>query len=233
MLALVAWVLVSSHVPPGPTVKTIFRYGGNVVGDEVVAEPVAFVGRAPQFASAGVDGNAHGIAYAPRIDARRGAVRGELQNVGAVKFRRVAVRVVVVGVRTDGDKHPAAIVGKGDVASPVAATAQESASGNFFYHRLRTGAGLQIAILIREAYYRIGVSYVDPFRFRAGRIEVDAERLVESGGENLCLLRAAIRSDATENLNLTGAAFGQEKIAIGRGPNQAREIESAGVELHS
>src|SRR3984885_10226198 len=48
MLSCVARILVFAYVPPGPAVKTAVFYSGNVVGDEVVAQPIAFIDRAPQ-----------------------------------------------------------------------------------------------------------------------------------------------------------------------------------------
>ncbi len=49
---------------------------------------------------------------------------------------------------------------------------------------LRRAACLQIAILIRKADDRIGVAYVDPLRIGSGRIEVYAERPIQTAGED-------------------------------------------------
>ena len=67
MLACVARVLLTAahaHVPPRPAVKAAFLHVGDVVGYEVVAEPVALVGGAPQLAGGGIDGLAYTVAQA-------------------------------------------------------------------------------------------------------------------------------------------------------------------------
>ena len=60
----VAGILVAADVPPGPAVEAAGFDGGDVVGDEVVAECVALVDGAPEFAGDGVDGEADGVADA-------------------------------------------------------------------------------------------------------------------------------------------------------------------------
>ena len=60
----VAGILVAADVPPGPAVEAAGFDVGDVVGDEVVAECVALVDGAPEFAGDGVDGEADGVADA-------------------------------------------------------------------------------------------------------------------------------------------------------------------------
>ena len=54
----------------------------------------------------------------------------------------------------------------------------------------------------------------------------------ETGGENLRLLGLALGGDSAEDANVARFAFGDEKIAIGRGADQAWIIESGRVLLH-
>ena len=64
-------VLVAAHVVPGPAIKAALLDGGDVVGDEVVAEVVALVGGAPELAGGRVDGLADAVADAVRRRPRR------------------------------------------------------------------------------------------------------------------------------------------------------------------
>ena len=43
------------EIEPGPTVESTFLHVGHVVGHQVIAQPVALVGGAPQFAGRWVD----------------------------------------------------------------------------------------------------------------------------------------------------------------------------------
>ncbi len=148
VLADVARVLVAAHVPPRPAVEAAFLHVGDVVGDEVVAEAIALIGRAPQLAGDGVDGFADAVADAPGVDLDELAVGRELEDIGAVEFLRVGVGVVDVGVRADGGEELAAVFGEDQVAGPVAAAAQASAAGQVG-EVLHGAGGLQVAVLDR------------------------------------------------------------------------------------
>ena len=165
---------------------------GHVVGDEVVAEAIAFIGRAPQFAGNGVDGFTDAVADAPGVDLDEVAFGGELEDVGAVVLLGVSVGVVDVGVGADGGEELAAVFRKDQVAGPVAAAAQASAAGQFS-EVFRGSACLQIAILVREADDAVGVADVDVFGIGARGIERDAERLMQAVCEDGGLLRLAVR----------------------------------------
>src|SRR5580698_9603845 len=98
MLALVARILMRTHVPPRPAVETPVLDVGDVVGDQVVAEIVALVGGAPQLAGLRIQRDAYRIANAVRKYAQARAVRIELQNIGAMKFLWVGVGIVHIRV---------------------------------------------------------------------------------------------------------------------------------------
>ena len=119
----------AAHVPPRPAVEAALLDVGDVVGDEVVAQGVALVGGAPELAGGGVDGLADAVAHAPGVDLDELALGRELEDVGAVKFFRVGVGVVDIGVRADGGEQLAAVRGEDEVAGPVAAAAQTAAAG--------------------------------------------------------------------------------------------------------
>ena len=55
-------VLVSAHVVPGPAVEAAFLDRGDVIGDQVIAEVVALIGRAPKSSGDGIDGLADAVA---------------------------------------------------------------------------------------------------------------------------------------------------------------------------
>ncbi len=231
MLALVARVLMSTHVPPRPAVEAALLDVGDVVGHEVVAESVALVGGAPQLAGDGVDGFADAVAQAPGVDLDELAVGRELEHVGAMKFFRMGVGVVDVGVRADGGEELAAVLREDQVAGPVAAAAQASAAGQVgeLFHG---AARLQVAVLVGEAHDAVGVADVNPLRIGSEGIKRDAEGLMQAGGEDGDLLRLAVRADAAKDLDLAGFALGQKQVAVGRDANEARIVEAGGVEVH-
>src|SRR5437870_1233220 len=76
MLALVARILVSSNVVPGPTVEASVLNVGNVIGREIIAEFVALINGGPEFAGLWVDGNTYCIADTPRVKHAAGSHRG-------------------------------------------------------------------------------------------------------------------------------------------------------------
>src|SRR5260221_8254851 len=97
MLAVVARILMGADVPPRPAIKAAFLNVGDVVGDEIVAQSIALVDGAPEFAGFGMDGQAAaGIADSVGIDAHIGAIGVELQNISAVFFFGCGVGVVDV-----------------------------------------------------------------------------------------------------------------------------------------
>src|SRR5205085_1064078 len=63
-LALVARVFVRADVIPGPAVEAAFAHARDVVGRQIVAEPVALVGRAPQVAGGRMHREAGAVADA-------------------------------------------------------------------------------------------------------------------------------------------------------------------------
>src|SRR6185369_9032096 len=150
----------------------------------------------------------------------------ELQNIGAVLFCRGDVRVVNIGGRAHGDEHFLAVGRKLNVTCGVPTACRQVCNV------LRRTTRLYIAILIGEAHYRVGVADIDPLRFRARRVEVDAERLVQAAGEHRHLLGLALAGDPAEYPDVAGFGLGHENFAVGRGANDPRIIEPARVLLY-
>ena len=88
------WVLVAAHVVPGPAVEAAFFDGCDVVGHEMIAQVVAFIGGAPKLAGGGIDGLADTVADAVRVDLDELAFRRVFENIGAVKLAGMGVGVV-------------------------------------------------------------------------------------------------------------------------------------------
>src|SRR6202022_222234 len=63
-LPLAPRILVVSEIPPGPPIERALLHAGDIVGNQIVAEAVALVRRAPELARGRVDGNAHAVAQA-------------------------------------------------------------------------------------------------------------------------------------------------------------------------
>ena len=92
-------------------------------------------------------------------------------------------------------------------------------------------AGRQVSILVGEAHDGVRVSNVDPLRMRAVGIKRDAEGLVQALGEDRRFFWISLRVDAAENLDFACGALGEEEVAVGREANEARIVETGGVEL--
>src|SRR4029077_20457739 len=83
-LAAAARILVGADVVPGPAVERAFTHARDVVGWNVIAEPVALIGRAPEFAAPWRDRHADAVADAGREDVAVLALRIEREHCGAV-----------------------------------------------------------------------------------------------------------------------------------------------------
>src|SRR5580658_9324626 len=110
MLALMPWVLMPADVPPRPAVESTFLHVGDVVGNQVVAERVTLIHRAPQLTRLRIHSNpASGIANAVGVHTQR-AVRGIAhQNVSAVLLLGMGVGVIYIRSRAHRDKHSLAV----------------------------------------------------------------------------------------------------------------------------
>src|ERR1700722_313376 len=97
MLALQSRILIASHVPPRPTIESAIFDVRNVIGHQIVAEAVAFVYRTPQLAGLGVEGQAAArVTNSIGINLHSRAVGIELENVCAILFARMRIRIVDV-----------------------------------------------------------------------------------------------------------------------------------------
>ncbi len=224
--AVEAGVGVGADVVPGPAVEAVFLDGGDVVGDEVVAEVVALVDGAPELAGDGVDGLADAVADAGGVDLEELAFGGELEDVGAVEFLGGGVGVVDVGAGADGDEHLCSVGGEDYVAGPVAAAAQLGEAGELGDDFFGGAGGYEVAGFVGEADDGVGVADVDPLGVGAGGVEVDAEGEVEAlGGEGGDGLGLAVGAYAAEDEDFVAVGVGEEDVAVGGGAEEARLAE--------
>ena len=63
-LALEARILVVAHVVPGPSIEAALTHTRHVVGHQIVAKLVPFIGRAPEVTRCGVNGKPHAVSDA-------------------------------------------------------------------------------------------------------------------------------------------------------------------------
>src|SRR5580698_253644 len=134
--------------------------------------------------------------------------------------------VVDIRCRSDRDKHLLTVSSELHVTGPMPFAMRE------VHNVLRRSGCLQFSIPVRESDNGVCISYVYPLRTVAGRIEGNSVWLVESRGENCSLLRFAIAGDSAEDSDFPTAAFCEENIAVGGGPDQSRVIQSRSVLLH-
>ena len=246
-LAGMAGVLVIAQIKPGPAVEGTLFHACDVVRHEVIAQAVTLVGRGPQIARIGMNGDAHAIANAVREGAERQLAFGICdQDCGAIGLgvparTQAVLRVPGRGLaavlfahafgdvrsRTDRDEEPLAVEGKSNVARAVAAVAL----GQLRYDRFGRTARLQVAALIRDAHHRIIVPHVNPLGMISRRIKSDPERPVETLCKNL-ILRGAFRPvGGAQHANAVGAGLHDENIAVRRHAYQARIRQPRGEKL--
>src|ERR1700678_4266835 len=94
MLSFEARVLTGADVVPGPAVKAALLDVSDVIGHEIIAERIAFVGGAPHLARLGIDSDASRVSDARTIHPHEFPLRRVLEDVGAVELRRMRIRVV-------------------------------------------------------------------------------------------------------------------------------------------
>ncbi len=214
------WILVVAHVIPRPTVESIFFHAGDVVGDEIVSEGITLVDRAPQLAGGWIHGNADGIANARGVDFDELAIGRELQDIGAMKLSFGCVGFFChIRARAHGDEKLCAIGREGKIASHMAAGRGKRRNNGF------GGAGrLQVSVVIGKTNNGICVSDIDPLRIIAEGVKSNSERQLQAGGKYGSLLGLTVARDASEDIDLIGAAIGEEKIAIGCSSNLSRHL---------
>src|ERR1700733_563076 len=241
-LAFVPRVLVGADIVPGPAVERAFAYAGDVVGRRVVADAVALVGRAPQRAAAGRNRHADAVTDAVGIDALVLAVGIERQNVGALGFaapgraERMARHEVLqlaagkfahavgdIGGRAGRHKHCLAVRREHDVAGMMTAGTEMWDDG--FGRAARGG----IAVTIGIAENGIGIADIDPLRIGPGRIEGDAERITEPGGEHRRLSR--FTTVRPQHADAARFALGDEYVAVRRRAEGARTRQTGGKQV--
>ena len=88
-----------------------------------------------------------------------------------------------------------------------------------------------IAVVIRKTHDRIHVGDIHPLRIGSQRIERDAERRIQAGGEDLHLLGLAVGGDSAEHLDVAAIGFSQEEIAVGSGADDARIVQPGRILL--
>src|SRR3989442_16041848 len=157
MLALVARILVSSNVVPGPTVEASVLNVGNVIGREIIAEFVALINGGPEFAGLWVDGNTYCIADTPRVNARAGSIGVRLQDVRPVKFNGIVVGIVDVRLGSARYVNLLTSQRKHNVARPVSPSAQQPAAREIGHNHFPRTAGLQVSVLVWEANDGVGI----------------------------------------------------------------------------
>ena len=120
VLSLVPRVLVRAEVVPGPAVEAALLDARDVVGHEVVAQPVALVHRGPELAGLGCVARPTGLRM-PEAKTRSFLPSGSNARMRA----RRASRFVVVDVRAraDRDVQGLAVGRELQVARPVPAAA--------------------------------------------------------------------------------------------------------------
>ncbi len=130
---------------------------------------------------------------------------------------------VEVPLGADGDEHPLAVRREGEVPRPVSAGGR----GQLGDDDLGSAAGLQVAVAIGIADHPVGLGDIDPLWGGPQRIEGDAERLIQAGGEDRALARPGGPGRGPQDADST--LHGDEHIAVGRGAQHPRLLQ-AGVE---
>ena len=194
----------------------------DVVGHQIIAQPISFVHRTPELASLGIDGNADRVPNAGGVDAHARSVGIVFQDVGAVLLCGPIADVLV---RPHRDEHLLAIRGELDIPRTV------MTAGRQVEQMLRRSRAGHIAVVIRETHYRVHVGDVHPLRIYF-RIERDAKGRIQSRGEDFHPSGLALFGDSAQHLDVAAVGFSQEKIAVGSGPDDARIVQPGRIQLH-
>src|ERR1043166_1828885 len=88
MLPVVPRVLVVAEIEPWPAVESARLHAANVVRHQILAQPVPLVRAHPKLARARAEGDPEGVTDSPGENVAPGAVRIELEDAGAIRFRR-------------------------------------------------------------------------------------------------------------------------------------------------
>src|ERR1700722_6076004 len=96
MLSRMARILMFAHVPPGPAIKAASLPTGDVIGNEIVPQPIALIDRTPQRTGRRLDCESYAIPDAIGIHTHRRTVGIEFQHIGAILLRGSRIRVVDV-----------------------------------------------------------------------------------------------------------------------------------------
>src|SRR5262249_8557842 len=193
-------IFVRADIVPRPSVESAVPYARDEVGNEIVTQIVARVGRAPEIARHRMHGEANAVSqptceYSPipalgiehehcraiALVAPRGPqtmLRFPTCDRGGIAL---AHPFPVIRCGADRDEDLAAILGESNVARNVSALHRAAAGvGKIAHDHLGFAARLEIAVAIWIADHRAGVGDVYPLRIRSRRIEGYAERLIEA-----------------------------------------------------
>ena len=242
----VAGVFVGAEVEPGPAVEGVFADAGDVVGGEVVAEAVAFVGGAPEVVGEGVGGHADAVAQAGGVGGEGLAVGVEGEDLGAVGFVGPGGAAAVggfpgadlvggaaghglgdVGGGADGDEEAGAVGGELEVAGGVVAIGLGEAGEDGF----RGARGVEVAVAVGVADDGVDGGDVEVLGVGAWGVEGDAEGEVQAGGVDFVLGGAGGALGGAEDADAAGGGFGEDDVAVGGGAEEAGVAEVFGVAL--
>src|SRR5579864_5436315 len=96
---------MSAHVIPRPAVEAAVLNVRGVIGRQVVAEPVAFIGCSPKLASFGLNRETDWITNPRREYTQPRTVGVVLKNVRAVEFSFLFIRIINIRKRTHRNEH--------------------------------------------------------------------------------------------------------------------------------
>ncbi len=238
-LALQPRLLVIAGVVPGPAIEGAWLDMGGVVRRQVVAQHVALVHRAPDLAGGRLAGQARAVAEAGGIDVQAPAHGVGDQHIGPVPVlapggpeavglvvgdglghRLVGQALIEVALGAHRDEQALAVGREGKVARPVSAGGGAQLGDD----HLGRAPGLQVAVAIGKADHPIGLGHIDPLRVGPRRVEGDAERLVQVGGEDRALGRMGHAARRAQDAD--PVVFGDEDVAIRRGAQHVGLVQT-------
>src|SRR6202007_1108156 len=139
----------------------------------MIAEIIAFVGRAPQLTGDGVDSLSDAVADAGSVDFDERTFGRVFQHIGPVELSGMRIWIIGIRCRAYRNQHIFVVLSENNVSGPVPSTLELGVSGNIRNDGFWGSSRMQIAGVVRNPLNGGRIADVDILRIYC-RIEGDS-----------------------------------------------------------